>query len=259
MNAWDLVAVFLGGGIGGIAVKVLDYLHSELQSRRQASRSSRDLVNLHLDPILKAADELVGKTRSLAASDFKELGRLGSYDNPDFKSLMTYGDILFLYAQLWSKIQILRMESVYVNLGSSKDGKRLRSFFSAMESKRTRVVDRAWQRGIGESLIDQTDSSLRTMTYYEFVEEYLESKKLRDWFKPLVVTLQRIEHTRERQKLLVYGVIVHALIDTLDPKHLVSRKSPGWGNKLTKKSRRNLIYRVFKIYLPFVKNPHQYI
>jgi len=57
---------------GGIVVKLLDYAYAEYLRRSETSATAKEVVNRHLDPILKAADELVGKLRSLAEEDFKE-------------------------------------------------------------------------------------------------------------------------------------------------------------------------------------------
>jgi len=48
------------------------------------------------------------------------------------------------------------------------------------------------------------------------------------------------------------------MVDTLDSKHVVTRNTPGWSNKLTKKSRRELRHRIFDFYLRFVEAPEKY-
>jgi hypothetical protein len=251
---WDILAAGFSGGIG---VKLLDYVYTEYKRRSEASKSAKELVNRHIDPILKAADEIVGKIRSLAQSDFGEVLRsTGKKESLD--SLMPYLEVLFLFAQFWSRIQILRMESIYLNLGSDKTGKRLLMFIRALEATRTRLIDRGWQRGIGEALIEHTGNGFCAISYYEFTKKYLSSEEFRTWIKPLMSILNRINHTKERQRFLVYGVILHALINTLDEKHLLSRDRPGWANKLNVKSQKELRFRIFRIYLPFVKSPERY-
>jgi hypothetical protein len=76
---------------------------------------------------------------------------------------------------------------------------------------------------------------------------------------PLARFLSRTQHTTERQRLLQYGTVVHALIDTLDPEHLVTRNRPSMANKLSKRSWAALNYRVFRVYLEFVRNRQRYI
>ena len=249
----------LGAGIsGGLIVKILDYLYQEYRRRSEAHKSAKDMIDRHIDPILKSADELVGKLRSLAQSDFKDLLKAPVPKDSEFESWLPYLNILYLFAQFWSRIQILRIESIFVNLGSDKRGKRLLDFFKALEATKSRLVERSWQRGIGEALIEHTHNGVRAITYIEFVHRFLSSAEFQKWFHPLVSALNRINHTREKQRLLTYGVILHALIDTLDKNHLVTNKRPGWPNKLTTKSKRNLKFRVFRVYLPFVEKPDSY-
>ena len=68
----------------------------------------------------------------------------------------------------------------------------------------------------------------------------------------------RTHHTSDRQQLLQYGIVVHALIDTLDPTHVVTNKRPSYPNKLTKKTRNGLRYRVFRVYLQFVTDSRKF-
>lgn len=254
-NWSDLIVAGLGGGF---IVKVLDYLYKEYRYRKEANKSAKDLINKHIDPILKSSDELVGKLRSLAQSDFHEIVKAPVPGNKELEDWFPYLEILYLFAQFWSRIQILRIEGVFVNLGSDKRGKQLLSFFRTLESKKTRVVSRSWQRGIGESLIEHNDNSYRNITFKEFTERFLADKDYMRWYFPLITKISNISESSEKQRLLMYGVIIHALIETLDEDHLVTRKRPGWPNKLTKRSVKTLKYQVFKVYLSFVPNPEKY-
>lgn len=247
------------GTTGGVIVKFLDYVYQEYRHRSEARKSAKRLVDKHIDPILKSADELVGKIRSLAQADFRELVKAPMPNDSSFESWLPYLNILYLFAQFWSRVQILRIEGILVNLRSDVRGKNLLEFFRALESVRTRLVERSWQRGIGELLIAcDNKENICTITYFEFVRQFLASEEIRRWFQPLISVLSAINHTRNKQRLLVYGAIIHALIDTLDSDHLVTSQRPGWGNKLTRKSKRDLQYRIFKIYLVFVKNSMRY-
>ena len=255
-SSWlDLLGAGLGGGF---VVKALDYLYKEYRLRSEARKSATDLIDRHIDPILKSADELVGKLRSLAQSDFRDIIKAPVPEDSKFESWFPYLDIIYLFAQFWSRIQILRIEGLFVNLGTDERGKQLLDFFRALEGTRTRIVSRAWQRGIGEALLENTNSGYRSINYIEFVQRFLSQSEYKRWFNPLISALSRINHTREKQRLLTYGVIIHALIDTLDIGHLVTRDRPGWPNKLSNKSRKDLRYRIFKIYLPFVKSQSRY-
>ncbi len=210
---------------------MLDNLYQEYRYRSEARKSVKVLVDKHIDPILKSADELVGKIRSLAQADFRELIKAPMPNDSRLESWLPYLNILYLFGQFWSRVQILRIEGVLVNLGSDVRGKKLLDFFRALEAVRTRLVERSWQRGIGELLIAyDSKGSICTITYFEFVRQFLASAEIQRWFQPLMSVLSAIHHTRNKQRLLVYGAIMHALIDTLDPDHLVTNQRPGWGN-----------------------------
>ena len=65
--------------------------------------------------------------------------------------------------------------------------------------------------------------------------------------------------TDPRQRVLLYGTVVHAMIDMLDAKHDVTRDRPSYPNKLSRKSWRDLRYRVFGQYLKQVPHKEKYL
>jgi hypothetical protein len=251
----DLLGASLGGGL---VVKILDFLYLEYGRRREASETSHEIVNRHLDPVLKAADELVGKLRSLAQHDFVEFKHHPGPKN-SLAANIEITNFVYLFAQFWARVQILRIEGLYVNLASDDKGKKLKSFLNTLETRGVRVVDRPRQRGMGESLIEQRGNSLSALTYHQFVQRYQDSVIVREWFEPLQNRVVQISHTQHRQQFLLYGAVLHALIDTLDPEHVITQDRPSWPNKLTTKSRRDLNFRIFKIYLPFVPGIDKYV
>jgi hypothetical protein len=131
-------------------------------------------------------------------------------------------------------------------------------FVRSLESRHIRLVDRAWQRAIGESLIIDRQSVMDIRPFRDFVEQYESSAGLRRWFEPLADMLRRSQDKKVRQRVLCYGVVVHAMIDTLDPKHHTTKPRPGYANKLSRRSRHDLIGRVFGVYLPNVRGIAKY-
>ena len=97
------------------------------------------------------------------------------------------------------------------------------------------------------------------MPFIEFVRQYESGEEGERWLAPVVRVLKRTHHTSERQMLLQYGAILHAMIDTLDPHHRVTRKRPAYPEKLSKRTWRNLKYRVFGLYLTSVADPEKYL
>lgn len=252
----DYVIALVGGAGGALAVKIIDVIYSEFKRRSEHKESAANVVEKNLDPILKAADDLVGKLFSLQRSDFKSLSLSKSPSNINDEVELT--SLFYYFANFWARIQILRQESIYVNLNGTKEGKQLQKFIRTLESRRVRLLDKALQRAIGDSIVIKTGGQTATLTYYEFVENYKHVDRLAYWFDPLYSVFANIHKINILQRILIYVTIIHALLDTLDTKHLYSPKRPAWPNKLTSKNRRELKFRIFGLYLTFVKTPQKY-
>lgn len=243
------VAAIGGGGV----VKLLDIGYLELRRRADKHQSATSFVDQHLDPLLKAADELVGKLLSLGKEDFKTFGYLPGNDpfaHNDF------GSTVYLTARFWAQIEILREQALYVSFSEDQRGRALQSFLASLESRGVRLIDRISQRAVGETLI-QGNGAL-TVRYIEFIKS-LENTDTARWLAPLAALLKRATHTTERQQLLKYAIVVHAMIDTLDPGHSVTRDRPGIAGKVSTHTWRDLNYRVFGTYLRFINNREKYI
>jgi hypothetical protein len=249
----QLLTAALGGGF---TVKALDIIYQEFRHWFERSRSAERFVDEHLDPLLKSADELVGKLRALAERDFRGLGNTKAdterLQSPEFSS------VLFLFARFWARIEIVRHQGS-VAITQTKRGKQLQDFLDCLESRRMRMVDRITQRAAGEVMIRWQNGHPDTVTFVEFVKTFESDAEIRRWISPLALVISRVGHTYERQRILQYGTVVHALIDTLDPKHQVTRTRPSYPNKLTRRSWRDLKYRVFRRYLPFVSGTEKYV
>jgi hypothetical protein len=206
-------------------------LIAQVQHRRESAAAARRLIATELDPLLKAADELQGKLRSLAEEDFVEFRNipLSDLQPADRVNLCS---TLYLFAQFWGRLEILRRESFNADLARNRDGKLLLGFLRCLESRRVRLVDRAWQRAIGESVVVMSKPTADMLSFKAFVEEYEANPRLREWVEPLEDVLRQTKYPRARGSILQYGVIVHALIDTLDPKHYTTRERPAYPNKL---------------------------
>ena len=137
----------LGAGLlGALLVKVLEIGYQEVRRGSERRRTARRFVDEHLDPVLKVADELVGKLRSLAMADFKTLrARHGSHErNHDLV------DVLYLMARLWASLELFRGGGQTVSVVRDTRGKRLAAFADCLESRRVRIVRRSSQRAVAE-------------------------------------------------------------------------------------------------------------
>ena len=249
---WEILGA---GFLGALIVKLLDYVYHEIRMSSERRRTARRFVNENLDPVLNAADELVGKLRSLAVRDFKTLRRTHSSS----ERYHDFVDVLYLFAKLWANLEIFRDSGHTISVVRDKRGKTLMQFIDCMESRRMRIVRRSSQRAVAELALIQEDGRYNTIQFIDFVQRLEEDNQAKRWILPLTRVLDRMEHSATRQQLLRYGVVIHAMIDTLDPNHEVSRDRPSYPHKLSKKSWVDLKYRVFGVYLKFVENSKKYL
>lgn len=248
MDWWSLFTAAISGSF---AVKLLDIAYGELKDwKTKRNDHSRD-VDRSLEPLLKCSDELVGKLRSLAEQDFIPIigANSKSLSDPSFAS------VVYLFVQFWSEVEFVRFKGLSTRIAKSERGKQTQAFLKCLESRRARLIDRISQRAIGEAA--QIDG--RTMNYVEFIKSVDADPYMFRWLEPLLGSLGSVNQAHQRQRVLQYFVILHALIDTLDSDHTVTRDRPGIPNKLDRKSRRDLSYRVFGVYLTFVVNRPKYL
>jgi hypothetical protein len=97
------------------------------------------------------------------------------------------------------------------------------------------------------------------MNLYEFTSRFRTDEEFKTWFSPLEQLLIATGTDRQsRQRVMKYGSVLLALIDTLDPNHILTARRDPWPNKLSIAVRKQLSYGTFREHLPFVKNPSAY-
>jgi hypothetical protein len=142
---FSLFAAALGGGL---TVKLLDIFYQEIRRRLDKTQTVTKFLDDHLDPLLKSADEVVGKLHSLATEDFKTLAhrelRIDPIEDNDF------GSLLYLFGRFWARIEIFRQEGLSVAISRDPGGAKLQSFLACLESRKVRIVDRISQRAVGD-------------------------------------------------------------------------------------------------------------
>lgn len=253
----EWLQVFLAGCAGGVFGALLNIGYTEYSRRSDRSRSARRFVDENLDPVLKAADELVAKLLSLAKDDFRSIHNVEQKAQPIFDK--DFNGLLFLMANLWARIEIFRHEGLSISITKDERGKSFQEFMNCLESRKIRIVDRISQRAVGELMRTEQGSLERTTSFIAFARLLEPRSEAHKWLSPVIRFLSRTRHTYERQKILQYGIVVHAMIDTLDLDHVVTRNRPSYPHKLSKKSRNELKFRVFRQYLSFVPNQEKYL
>lgn len=257
MNSQSVIELIFAALGGGVTVKILDVIYQEIRNRSDRTRSARAFVDQHLDQVIKAADELSGKIASLAREDFR--GLKGIKEDEITLSNSDFSSVIYLFARFWANLEAVRIESRSIDVMSDPRGKAFSEFVDCLESGRVRIVDRISQRAIGELMLLTQSGSASVRPFIEFITIIEGDKSAQRWVKPAVKVLTRSNHRRERQLIIQYGIILQAMIDELDPKRRVSRPRPVNFNKTTKKTWRDLKYRVFGQYLRRVKEPYKYI
>lgn len=244
-------ALFTAALGGGVTVKALEIVYQEYKAAKDRRTIDTKTVDASLEPLLRAADELVGKLRSLAEQDFLPIRGAGAgrLDDPGFASLA------YLFVQFWSEVEILRFQAMPGTVARTARGKHTQAFLNCLESRRVRLIDRTSQRALGEAAL----ASGRAMNFVAFIKAHDTDPYMQRWLAPLLSVLTDMDAPPVRQRVLQYAVVVHALIDTLDTKHLVTKNRPATPNKLNSKSWKDLNYRVFDVYLPFVRDRSKYI
>lgn len=244
---WSLVTAAFSGGL---VLKLLEYLISWVKYQLKERKDAKGLVDKHLDPLLKTADAICGKTISLAQRDFSP----PSETINDELIGLTY-----LYAAFWSRLVILDRESLGVSLNEDKRGKKLVAFRSCLESQRIRLVDKTHQIAIGEIATEMEAAPLRTRTIVDFTQKVDQEPHFSAWLAPLKAELRNIHIKKTRQRILIYGVVLHAMIDTLDEKHVSTHVRRPQPNKLSVASKRTIKHLVFARYLKGIGAVNRYI
>jgi hypothetical protein len=245
------LALFVAALGGGFTVKALEIGHQEFRTWKTRRSEDTKTIDVSLEPLLRAADELVGKLRSLAEQDFIPIRDADTSGLDD----MGFASLVYLFVQFWSEVETVRFRGLSVAVAKSERGKQTQAFLTCLESRRVRLIDRISQRALGEAVL----SNGRTMNFVEFMKSYDSDPYVKRWLKPLIEVLSTTQDRGKRQKILQYGTVIHAFIDTLDKKHIVTKDRPATPNKLNANSWKDLNYRVFGVYLTFVKDRPKYI
>lgn len=250
----DWIQFFTAALSGGIVVKFLDFLYSEFTSKRNKTASAKNIVNKHIDPILKSADQLLGHLISLSDKDFSTLSEKNKKES-QFE--IEYS--IYLFSHFWACLLILQKDCVHVDLTKRKEGRHLLRFVSTLNAKRNRLLSRVEQQVIGEALLQENSRGLEIKSFYHFLEEYNDKNtSFNTWFSPLESQLIHSRNRRIRQDILLYGVILHAMVDNLDAGHQYIRDRKSYPNKLSKKTRNDIKNRIFGVYLTGIKNHEKY-
>lgn len=251
----DIIRELLPFITGGAIWEGLKTITPEIKKYFEKRSEASSIFNKNIDPILKSADELFGKLTSLAKEDFKIFLTVSNNHDVELKKIYVY----YLFSQFWARLEILRIESDYISLTRKKQGKSLLKFITAYEARKNRILDRSYQRRIGEALIEKSNGNYKVISLHEFTNKILNrNPEMISAILPLDTSLHYSAEKHHRQKILIFGIIVCSLIEYFDPKHKITRKREIYLNKLSVSSKREIECRILNHYLDFIKNKTKY-
>ena len=169
------------GLLGAGAVwELFKFVYPDLKKLIGNKGEAKKILYRNINPVLKSADELLGKIHSLARNDFKSLRNEVERKEHD----LIY--IMYLFANFWGRLMILKLESDYTTLSQIEKGRELLKFITTYEARKNRIIERSLQRMFGESLIINQGQNHRLKTLYEFTKEYKnEDTGIKELFIPL--------------------------------------------------------------------------
>jgi hypothetical protein len=109
------------------------------------------------------------------------------------------GGLIFLFAQFWAHIEIIKREGLSVAISEDRRGRRLQNYLDCLESRRVRLIDRTRQRAIGETSLTNSGPKLQTLSFITFVQQASTDPQTVRWLEPLRTILVRAWHTSEKQ------------------------------------------------------------
>lgn len=248
--------ISIAGGV--ISWELVKFIFPEIKHYFLSKIKAKDTFYGNIDNLLKSSSQLYGKLLSLAKEDFMTYIDITKSNSEDPINNKVY--ILYLFSNFWAQIEYIRVKNEYYGLSKIKKGKQLLNFIETFESRKYRILDRSWQRIIGEQLIIKNNGDFRFMTLNEFYYAFNDqSSQLYRSVKKLEEKLDSISNQQEiKQKILIYGIIVVALIYHFDPNHKVIRYRDIFKNKLNRKSKSTVKNNLLKYYLDFVKSKERY-
>jgi hypothetical protein len=238
----------ISGGVIWEGIKVIQPQISRFIKER---KEVRQLLNANVEPLLRSSNELLAKISDYAKTDFTDLTKV-SVQN-DTISQTEFAHNKFLFATFYGHISLFRNKASYLSLSTSKKGVSLLRFIRTFESRRNRLFPKSVQKVIGDTMINENG----LISFSDFLIRADHDPLLTKWLMPLQDLLVGND-SDHRQRILIMGIIIMAFLDHFDKDNKIGRERRIYKNKLTKKSRQALKYRVFPEYLSFIKNPQRY-
>lgn len=226
--------IFLREIVSGIKGKWIE--------KKQKELITEDL----LFPLVRIADELVGRTYHHARMDF--IDQKGRPETPAKIVETDHLYDLYLWARFWAYTSRIRKGALSYKLTESSLGNDLLRFLDCLEAIRVSIISRAEQKLIGDGFADKFGWQ-GDCTFFGFVDAIHGHESFATALKPINDYYAFSFIRRRRHAILAYTIIIHAMTDTFDSNKRLSSERTALFNKLSRNERLDLQNRVFSEYL----------
>lgn len=243
---------------GGILWEGLKFVYPDIKNYFIKRHQAKKIIFNNLDSIIKAADELYGKLESLTKEDFSSFKKKvkNSSNSSDPEHNKKY--VLYLFAQFWASLENIRLQSNYTSIARIKKGEELLRFIDTIESRKFRILDRSKQRIIGEGMIINANDKFKIIPLYSFLEKIDSDKNFSMWINELELYISSLRSNSDRQRILIFGIVVAALLNHFDPNHKISRRRSIYSHRIKQESSKLIKHVLLEHYLKFIKNKKSY-
>ncbi len=226
-----LVAAFLGARASARQSQLQAEIEQQQAIRRKLEERA-DLMGQVRDPLLWAAFDLQSRVYNIVAQRFLRVyQQSGAAEHKAYAQRNT----LFLFAQYFAWVEIIRRSVHFLDLGSAKENREIVNHLSGVSSILTSgsfpdlsfLVFRGDQRAIGEIMIEsRSPEGLGCMGYAAFCANLDTEDAFADWFKTLMRDIDELVADETPRPRLI--TLQHRLIDLINFLDPDSIRFPDW-------------------------------
>ena len=226
-----LVAAFLSARASARQSQLQAEIEQQQAIRRKLEQRA-DLMSQVRDPLLWAAFDLQSRVYNIVTRQFLRVYRQsGAAEHKAYAQRNT----LFLFAQYFAWVEIIRRSVHFLDLGSAKENREIVNHLSGISSVLTSggfpdllfLVFRGDQRAIGEIMIEShSPEELGCMGYAAFCAKLDTEESFADWFKTLMRDINELVADETPRPRLI--TLQHRLIDLINFLDPDSIRFPDW-------------------------------
>jgi hypothetical protein len=182
----------------------------------QASRDAKKVLDDYRDPLIAASFELQARLYNILRLRFVEKYITAEEINKRDSALES---TLYVFAQFFGWREIIRREVQYLRFSRNRQTREVGQLLRDIEETFLSdgygpqfMIWRAEQRGIGERMVESTDSGMKCLGYASFIEQ---RHTMKEWLAPLENDLENLQD-EGRKRLTELQHMLVKLVRQLD-------------------------------------------